>query len=185
MAPQRKGRPTQHSSKEHRLWGQVTALNSCSHHCLTWSSYLIFPRWLNGITDSMDMSFSKLWETVKDRETWHAAVRGFTKSQTWMSGWTTTVCKTVKALESTATNKASGGDGIPAELFKILKKIWYFESAELNMPANLEHSAVATGLEEVSFHSNPKEEQCQRMFKLLYNCAHFIWQQGYAQNPSS
>ena len=53
------------------------------------------------------------------------------------------------------------------------------------MPANLEHSAVATGLEEVSFHSNPKEEQCQRMFKLLYNCAHFIWQQGYAQNPSS
>ena len=35
------------------------------------------------------------------------------------------------------------------------------------MPANLEHSAVATGLEKVSFHSNPKEKQCQRMFKLL------------------
>ena len=40
------------------------------------------------------------------------------------------------------------------------------------MPANLENSAVATGLEKVSFHSNPKERQCQRMFKLLYNCAH-------------
>ena len=38
------------------------------------------------------------------------------------------------------------------------------------MPANLENSAVATGLEKVSFHSNPKERQCQRMFKLLYNC---------------
>ena len=41
------------------------------------------------------------------------------------------------------------------------------------MPANLENSAVATGLEKVSFHSNPKEEQCQIMFKLPYNCAHF------------
>ena len=38
------------------------------------------------------------------------------------------------------------------------------------MPANLEYSAVATGLEKVSFHSNPKERQCQRMLKLLHNC---------------
>ena len=38
------------------------------------------------------------------------------------------------------------------------------------MPANLENSAVAIGLEKVSFHSNPKERQCQRMFKLLHNC---------------
>ena len=41
------------------------------------------------------------------------------------------------------------------------------------MSANLESSAVAPGLEEVSFHSNPKEEQCQRMFKLPHNCTHF------------
>ena len=38
------------------------------------------------------------------------------------------------------------------------------------MPAHLENSAVATGLEKVSFHSNPKERECQRMFKLLHNC---------------
>ena len=48
------------------------------------------------------------------------------------------------------------------------------ESAALNMPANLENSAVATGMEKVSFHSNPKERQCQRMLKLLHNCTHLI-----------
>ena len=42
----------------------------------------------------------------------------------------------------------------------------------LNMPENLENSAVATGLEKVNFHSNPKERQCQRMLKLLHNGTH-------------
>ena len=47
-------------------------------------------------------------------------------------------------------------------------------TAALNMSANLENSAVATGLEKVSFHSNPKERQCQRMLKLSHNCTHLI-----------
>ena len=50
-----------------------------------------------------------------------------------------------------------------------------------NMPGNLENSTVATGLENVSFHSNPKASQYQRMFKLLHNCPHFTCQQWRGQ----
>ena len=78
-------------------------------------------------------------------------------------------CEVKWALESITTNKASGGDEIPVELFQILKgdavKV-------LHSPANLENSAVATGLEKVSFYSNPKERQCQRMLKIPHNCTH-------------
>ena len=65
------------------------------------------------------------------------------------------------ALESINMKKASGGDGIPVELFQILKD-----------DAVKVLNSMATGLEKVSFHSNPKERQCQRMLKLPHNCSH-------------
>ena len=83
------------------------------------------------------------------------------------------VCEVKWALGSITMNKASGGDGIPVEVFQILQddvvKVLLFS---LNMSANFKNSAVAKGLEKVSFHSNPKGGQCQRMFKLSHNCAH-------------
>ena len=61
--------------------------------------------------------------------------------------------------------KASGGNEIPVELFQILKECC--ESAALNMPANLENSAVTTGLEKVSFHSNPKKSSNYHTIALI------------------
>ena len=80
-------------------------------------------------------------------------------------------CEIKWAFESITMNKASGGDGIPVELLQILKDDTVKVLA-LNMSANLENLAVATGLEKVSFHSNPKERQCKRMLKLPHNCTH-------------
>ena len=79
-------------------------------------------------------------------------------------------CKVKWALGKITTNKANG-DEMPIELFQILKHD-AVKVLALNMPANLQNSAVATELEKVSFHSKLKERQCQRFLKLLHNCAH-------------
>ena len=74
------------------------------------------------------------------------------------------------ALGSITTNKASGGGGIPVEPFQILTdnavKVLH------SICQQIWKTTVTTGLEKVSFHSNPKERQCQRMFKLPHNCTH-------------
>ena len=73
-------------------------------------------------------------------------------------------CEVKWALGSITMNKPRRGEGILAELFKKLK----YDAVKVlhNMSANLEISAVATGLEKVRFHYNPKEGQCQKLFKI-------------------
>ena len=63
-------------------------------------------RWLYNISDSMDMYLSKLWETVKDRGVWHAAVHGVTQSQTRLSNWTKT---TAAIFQFSSTNHLKVG----------------------------------------------------------------------------
>ena len=92
-------------------------------------------------------------------------------------------CEVKWALESITMNKASGGDGIPVESFQILKddavKVLH------SICQQIWKTLVATGLEKVSFHSSPKESQCQRMLKLQHSCTHLTHQQNDAQNPPS
>ena len=82
-------------------------------------------------------------------------------------------CEVKWALGSITMNKASGGDGIPVELFQILKD----DAVKVvhSLCQQIWKTAVAPGLEKVSFHSSPKEGQCQRMLKLLHNCTHLTF----------
>ena len=83
-------------------------------------------------------------------------------------------CEVKWALGSITTDRASGGDKIPAELFQILKddavKVLHSICQQI---WKSQQRFLATGLEKVSCHANPKEEQCQRMYKLPYICTHF------------
>ena len=79
-------------------------------------------------------------------------------------------CEVTWALESITTNKASGGDGIPVELFQILKDDAVKCCTQYARKFGKLISGHRTG--KVSFHSNPKERKCQRILKLLHCCTH-------------
>ena len=91
-------------------------------------------------------------------------------------------CKVKWALWTITTNKASGGDGIPAGQFQILKddavKVLHSICQQMWKLSSDRKASM------VNFHSYPKENQCQRMFKPPYNCPHFTCYQGHAENPS-
>ena len=80
-------------------------------------------------------------------------------------------CEVNWELGSITMNKVSRGDGIPVELFQILKD-YTLKVLHSICQQSWKTQQWATGLGKVSFHSNPKERQCQRMLKLPHNCTH-------------
>ena len=82
-------------------------------------------------------------------------------------------CEVKWTLESISTNKANGGDGIPVELYQILKD----DAVKVLHSICQQIWKTQQWLQDgnISFHSNPKERQCQRMLKLLHNCTHLTY----------
>ena len=85
-------------------------------------------RWFDGIIDSKDMNLCKLWEMVKDREAWHAAVHGVKKSRTWLSNWTTThYCHGEQDSIQTLMMECTCGKGLAVFFFlSVTMIIFYF-----------------------------------------------------------
>ena len=98
-------------------------------------------KWLDSITDLVDMNLSKLWEIMEDRGAWRVIIHGVAKSQTWLSDWTTTTTTATTIIDLRCTGKEALGWNTGVDCIWDTKTLWFWgngirkEHLELNSQA--------------------------------------------------